>query len=89
MDLTPALPVGPLFLTIDGRGENLTYQVTAPFEGDSPGRATRNASWQAGQCGIEAATRMTSMTTYYPRSQRDIDCFAVGADYGFRCLIVP
>ena len=35
MDLAPALSMGPLSLPIKGRGEELTYRVTAPAEGDS------------------------------------------------------
>ncbi|MBX7536338.1 alpha/beta fold hydrolase [Qipengyuania sp. GH1] len=35
MDLAPALSMGPLSLPIEGRGEVLTYRVTAPAEGDS------------------------------------------------------
>ncbi|MFK4003361.1 alpha/beta hydrolase family protein [Qipengyuania sp. NPDC077563] len=35
MDLAPALSMGPLSLPIKGRGEDLTYRVTAPAEGDS------------------------------------------------------
>ncbi|WP_198651179.1 alpha/beta fold hydrolase [Salinicola sp. CPA57] len=35
MDLAPALSIGPLLLPIEGRGEDLTYRVTAPAEGDN------------------------------------------------------
>ncbi|AUW60128.1 chlorophyllase [Sphingobium sp. SCG-1] len=35
MDLAPALSMGPLSLPIEGRGEDLTYRVTAPAEGGS------------------------------------------------------
>jgi len=34
MDLVPALSMGPLHLPVEGRGEDLTYRVTAPAEGD-------------------------------------------------------
>jgi pimeloyl-ACP methyl ester carboxylesterase len=34
MDLAPALSMGPLSLSIEGRGELLTYRVTAPAAGD-------------------------------------------------------
>jgi len=35
MDLAPALSMGPLSLAIEGRGEDLTYRVTAPADGDN------------------------------------------------------
>lgn len=35
MELAPALSMGPLSLPIEGRGEDLTYRVTAPAEGHS------------------------------------------------------
>ncbi len=34
MDLAPALSMGPLSLPLEGRGEDMTYRVTAPVDGD-------------------------------------------------------